>query len=299
MKNITVVGIGNQGSKAVQTINFGKRDSVNKVFINVPESVAGIRSTLVIPFVYEIGAWSPEYQLKTWFADPENMETLDAVFGASTMVIICAGLGGTMSFIAKHLIMCISAMYPKKIILFAGTTPFQEETGYICNSLCRKMIDFLQEHIVPYTIVENRTVRSFFYRYAEAYDNSYQFLSRVIEGIVSIAIHREEMDIRHLFSNGYFLYEELEVDCIEENVESLFGYDICGTDVFGDIYIKEFDFIFMVDITQIYDRCLEERFGKLNALFWIDESVGDDKAIFRMVGSGRESQLTAGSIQIG
>lgn len=299
MKNIAILGIGNQGSKAVQAIRFGKKESVNKIFINVPKSMTGIRSTLTVPFVYEIGAWSPEYQLKTWFADPDNMETLDAVFGSSDMVIICTGLGGTMSFIAKYLIMFISKIYPEKIILFIGTTPFQEETGYFCNSLCHSMFSFLQEHIVPYTIVENRIVRSFFREYAEAYENSYRFLSKVLEGIVSISIHREEMDIRRLFCKDFFLYEELEIDCAEENVESLFGYDIYGSGVFGEICIKEFDLMFMMDITRIYDRRLEARFGKLNAVFWDDESVGDDKAIVRIVGRGMESKLRIGNIQIG
>lgn len=299
MKNITVVGIGNQGVKAVQAMYLRKGEGVNRVLINAPEELVGIESTLTIPFVYEFGAWSPEYQLKTWFSDPDNMETLDVILESSTMVIICAGLGGTCSFIAKYLIMFIDEMYPEKIVLFAGTTPFREEKDYFCNFLCRKMLDFLQEHIVPYTIVANRTVRSFFHEYAEAYENSYRFFAKIIEGIVSILIHREEMDIRQFFCKDFFLYEELEIDCIKENIESLFGNDMDGMGVFGEIYVKEFDLMFMMDITQIYDRYLEMRFGKINAVFWDDELVGNDKAIIRILGRGIESELKAGSIQIG
>lgn len=296
MKSITVVGIGNQGAKAVRAMYLGERGAVNRVLINAPGELIGNESTLTIPFVYEFGAWSPEYQLKTWFFDPDNMETLEAILEPATMVIICAGLGGTCSFIAKYLIMFMNEMYPEKIVLFAGTTPFREEQDYFCNSLCRRMIDFLQEHIVPYTTVENRIIRSFFHEYTEAYENSCRFLAKVIEGIISISIHREEMDIRQFFCKDFFLYEELEIDCIKDKIESLFGNDMDGMGVFGEICIKEFDFMFMMDIAQIYDRYLEMRFGKINAVFWDDESVGDDKAIIRMVGRGMESKLRIGSI---
>lgn len=158
------------------------------------------------------------------------------------------------------------------------------------------MIDFLQEHIVPYTTVENRTVRSFFHEYTEAYENSCRFLAKVIEGIISISIHRDEMDIRQFFCKDFFLYEELEIDCIKEKIESLFGNAMDGMGVFGEICIKELDLMFMMDITQIYDQYLEMRFGKINAVFWDDKSVGDDKAIIRMVGRGMESKLRIGSI---
>lgn len=131
MKSITVVGIGNQGAKAVREMYLGERGAVNRVLINAPGELIGIESTLTIPFVYEFGAWSPEYQLKTWFSDPDNMETLEAILESATMVIICAGLGGTCSFIAKYLIMFMNEMYPEKIVLFAGTTPFREEQDVI------------------------------------------------------------------------------------------------------------------------------------------------------------------------
>ena len=292
MRRVAVVGVGRQGAKTVQAAAGDSAAAVHKIYVNAPNSdIFCDGSDIMIPFSYEMGAWSPEYPLKVWFSEPDHLEMLDSLFRNEDIIVICAGLGGIMSLAAKHLILYLKECYPQKTVYFAGTIPFREESDYLCNFLCGKMMDFLRGDIVPYTILENRIVRAFYQQYEKAYDRSCRYLAKIVEGFVSISARVENQDLKDFLGRGLVFYNELTISGakLQENQESIMSYDAEGTGVFGVILARELNMAVFQDTSRIWEQ-FEDRYGSIEGRFEEEKTIDRDKILVRVVARGTENR---------
>lgn len=191
MNQIGLIGFGEQGIKAVSEVSSGSCIEVEKYFVDndleILKRYASDEKAILSDYFYEGNEWEPGSEIRRLLKD-EEMEKAAVTFTQKfSILIFVTGLGGSMSLAAKELADFVKKNCPGTSIYFMCSLPFHEETDYRHNFLARRVLQFLKENQVGWTVIENdRIFQRYYAKLEDAYKNSYMFMTYLLNSLFSL-----------------------------------------------------------------------------------------------------------------